>query len=131
MPPARAWRAGCAARGGATGSRRDGRVPRPCARPRTWPAVRPQPAARRAAQQASSPATDDVNTGDNDGVGYFEVNQKNGWRWSTAKAFLRPTCFARPNFEMWTGAQVCKLVIERQDDGSQRCTGVEVWTGEE
>jgi choline dehydrogenase-like flavoprotein len=25
-----------------------------------------------------------------------------GWRWNTAKAFLRPTCYGRPNFEMWT-----------------------------
>jgi choline dehydrogenase len=84
-----------------------------------------------AAQQAGIPATEDFNRGDNEGVGYFEVNQKNGWRWNTAKAFLRPACFGRPNFEMWTSAQVCKLVIERQDDGSQRCTGVEVWTGQE
>ncbi|MDP1955941.1 MAG: GMC family oxidoreductase N-terminal domain-containing protein [Polaromonas sp.] len=84
-----------------------------------------------AAQQAGIPATDDFNRGDNEGVGYFEVNQKNGWRWNTAKAFLRPACFGRPNFEMWTSAQVSKLIIERQDDGSQRCTGVEVWTGQE
>jgi choline dehydrogenase len=41
----------------------------------------------------------------NEGVGYFEVNQKSGWRWNTAKAFLRPTCYGRPNFEMWTSAQ--------------------------
>ncbi len=85
----------------------------------------------KAAQQAGIPATDDFNRGDNEGVGYFEVNQKKGWRWNTAKAFLRPACFGRPNFEMWTSAQVSKLLIERQDDGSQRCTGVEVWTGQE
>ncbi len=84
-----------------------------------------------AAQQAGIPATEDFNRGDNEGVGYFEVNQKNGFRWNTAKAFLRPACFGRPNFEMWTSAQVSKLVIERQGDGSQRCTGVEVWTGQE
>ncbi len=84
-----------------------------------------------AAQQAGIPATDDFNLGDNEGVGYFEVNQKNGFRWNTAKAFLRPACFGRPNFEMWTSAQVCKLVIERQVDGRQRCTGVDVWTGQE
>jgi choline dehydrogenase len=80
-----------------------------------------------AAQQAGIAATDDFNRGDNEGVGYFEVNQRDGWRWSTAKAFLRPTCYARPNFEMWTSAQVAKLVIETQPDGSQRCTGVQVW----
>ncbi|MDP3605258.1 MAG: GMC family oxidoreductase N-terminal domain-containing protein, partial [Polaromonas sp.] len=84
-----------------------------------------------AAQQAGIPATDDFNTGDNEGVGYFEVNQKAGWRWNTAKAFLRPTCQGRPNFEVWTSAQVSKLVIERQDDGNQRCAGVEVRTGNE
>ncbi|MBC7608545.1 MAG: GMC family oxidoreductase N-terminal domain-containing protein [Polaromonas sp.] len=84
-----------------------------------------------AAQQAGIPATDDFNRGNNEGVGYFEVNQKDGWRWNTAKAFLRPMCYGRPNFELWNNAQVCKLVIEKQPDGSQRCTGTEVWTGDE
>ncbi|MEN9437562.1 MAG: hypothetical protein RIR09_2217 [Pseudomonadota bacterium] len=87
-----------------------------------------------AAVQAGIPATDDFNRGDNEGVGYFEVNQKNGWRWNTAKAFLRPTCYARPNFELWTGAHVAKLVIDAAPatgDASQalRCTGVQVWDG--
>ena len=88
----------------------------------------------QAAQQAGIPATDDFNRGDNEGVGYFEVNQRNGWRWNTAKAFLRPTCNARPNFEMWTGTQVAKLVLETQtgaDGTQQRCTGVQVWNGSE
>ena len=80
----------------------------------------------QAAQQAGIPATDDFNLGNNEGVGYFEVNQKEGWRWNTAKAFLRPTCYGRPNFELWTLAQVRKLVIETRADGSQVCTGVEV-----
>jgi len=84
-----------------------------------------------AAQQAGVPATDDFNTGSNEGVGYFEVNQKAGWRWNTAKAFLRPMCYARPNFEMWTSAQVARLMIEKQADGSLRCTGAQVWTGQE
>ncbi len=84
-----------------------------------------------AAQQAGIPHTADFNRGNNEGVGYFEVNQKSGWRWNTAKAFLRPACYGRPNFELWTGAQVCKLLIETLPDGSQRCTGVDVWTGDE
>ena len=83
----------------------------------------------QAAVQAGIPATEDFNRGNNEGVGYFEVNQKDGWRWNTAKAFLRPTCYGRPNFELWTKAQVSKLIIEKQPDGSQRCTGVQVWTG--
>ena len=85
----------------------------------------------QAAQQAGIPHSEDFNRGDNEGVGYFQVNQKNGWRWNTAKAFLRPTCYGRPNFEMWTSAQVKRLLIEVQPDGSRRCTGAEVWTGEE
>ena len=85
----------------------------------------------KAAQQAGIPATDDFNRGNNEGVGYFDVNQKSGWRWNTAKAFLRPACYARPNFELWNNAQVCKLVIDTQPDGSKRCIGVEVWTGSE
>ena len=84
----------------------------------------------QAAQQAGIPATPDFNTGSNEGVGYFEVNQKSGWRWNTAKAFLRPSCYGRPNFEMWTCAQATALITERSDDGPLRCTGVRVWTGE-
>lgn len=83
-----------------------------------------------AAQQAGIPATADFNTGDNEGVGYFEVNQKDGLRWNSAKAFLRPKCYGRPNFEMWTMAQAMRLITERQSDGSLRCTGVHVWTGD-
>ena len=85
----------------------------------------------QAAQQAGIAATDDFNRGNNEGVGYFEVNQRKGWRWSTAKAFLRPQCYGRPNFEMWTSAQVARLLLETQPDGSQRCNGVEVWANHE
>ena len=85
----------------------------------------------QAAQQAGIPHSDDFNRGDNEGVGYFQVNQKQGWRWNTAKAFLRPVCYGRPNFEMWTSAHVTRVVVEREADGSQRCTGAEVWTGNE
>ena len=56
----------------------------------------------QAAQQAGIAATDDFNQGNNEGVGYFEVNQRHGWRWNTAKAFLRPVCTQRPNVTLWT-----------------------------
>ena len=85
----------------------------------------------QAAQQAGIQATSDFNRGSNEGVGYFEVNQRSGWRWNTAKAFLRPHCYGRPNFEMWTSAQVSRLCLEKQADGSLRCTGVQVWNGHE
>ncbi|PZO10743.1 MAG: choline dehydrogenase [Burkholderiales bacterium] len=82
-----------------------------------------------AAQQAGIPATAAFNRGDNDGVGYFQVNQKSGLRWNTARAFLRPTCYGRPNFELWNAARVTRLVTQRGADGELRCTGVEVWDG--
>ena len=44
---------------------------------------------------------------------------------------MRPTCYARPNFELWNKAQVAKLLIETPPDGSKRCTGAQVWTGQE
>ena len=84
-----------------------------------------------AAQEAGIPHSSDFNRGDNEGVGYFQVNQKDGWRWNTAKAFLRPVCYGRPNFEMWTNAQVAKLVTETMPDGSLRCTGAQIWNGTE
>lgn len=84
-----------------------------------------------AAQEAGIPHSTDFNRGSNEGVGYFQVNQKDGWRWNTAKAFLRPTCYGRTNFEMWVNAHVTKLIVETQPDGSQRCTGVQVWDGHE
>ncbi|BET26639.1 choline dehydrogenase [Limnobacter thiooxidans] len=79
----------------------------------------------QAAQQAGIPATDDFNTGSNFGVGYFEVNQRSGWRWNTSKAFLKPI-LRRPNLTVWTHAQVRKLDIERTANGELRCTGAVV-----
>jgi choline dehydrogenase len=79
----------------------------------------------QAAQQAGLPASEDFNRGDNEGVGYFEVNQKRGWRWNTAKAFLRPVCMQRRNFTLWTDAQVSRLRLERDADGEWRCRGID------
>ena len=41
----------------------------------------------------------DFNTGDNEGVSYFHVNQKRGRRWSSARAFLKPA-LDRPNLRL-------------------------------
>jgi len=83
-----------------------------------------------AAQEAGIPATQDFNRGDNEGVGFFEVNQHRGWRWNTPKAFLRPACSGRPNFELRTGAQVRRLLLDRGADGRLRCGGVELATAQ-
>ncbi len=80
----------------------------------------------QAAQQSGIPASPDFNRGSNEGVGYFEVNQRSGWRWNTAKAFLRPVCTERQNFTLWTHAQASRLVIEKNAQAGLACTGVEV-----
>lgn len=76
----------------------------------------------QAAVQAGIPATPDFNTGNNEGVGYFEVNQKDGWRWNASKAFLRPAQ-QRPNLSVWTETQVQALQLATLPDGRTRCTG--------
>lgn len=82
----------------------------------------------QAAQEAGIPATADFNTGNNEGVGYFEVNQKAGWRWNASKAFLRPVQH-RPNLTVWTETHVQKLSLARDAGGQLRCTGAEVMRG--
>ncbi|MBV1866410.1 MAG: GMC family oxidoreductase N-terminal domain-containing protein [Marinosulfonomonas sp.] len=64
-----------------------------------------------AAEQAGIPRTNDFNTGDNEGVGYFRVNQRNGWRWNTAKAFLRPVK-GRENLKIEVHAQAERIVMQ-------------------
>ena len=72
-----------------------------------------------AAAEVGLPCIDDFNAGDNEGAGYFEVNQKKGVRVSTAKAFLKPV-MGRANLEVLTHAHTTSLVM---DEG--RVTGIE------
>jgi choline dehydrogenase len=75
---------------------------------------------RDAAAEAGIPRTDDFNRGDNEGCGYFHVNQKRGVRWTTAKAFLRPA-LKRPNLRVLTHAQALRVRLD-----GRRATGVEL-----
>ncbi|MCZ7450828.1 GMC family oxidoreductase N-terminal domain-containing protein [Agrobacterium rhizogenes] len=68
-------------------------------------------AVRRAAQEMGIPASEDFNTGDNEGAGYFHVNQKRGRRWSSARGFLKPV-LKRPNLNLVTNAQAETLLFE-------------------
>lgn len=78
----------------------------------------------KAAQEAGIPRTEDFNRGDNEGVGYFEVNQHKGWRWNTSKAFLRPAR-GRPNLSIWTSSRAERLCVVRRE-GRLTCIGVQV-----
>lgn len=74
-----------------------------------WPIL---DAFRTAAAQAGIAPVDDFNTGDNEGCGYFQVNQKAGIRWNSAKAFLRPV-LKRPNLTVHTGVRVDKVLLQQ------------------
>jgi len=64
-----------------------------------------------AAQEMGIRKIPDFNTGDNEGVSYFHVNQKRGRRWSSARGFLKPA-LNRPNLRLETHVLVDRLIIE-------------------
>ena len=66
---------------------------------------------RDAATQMGVPTIDDFNTGDNEGSGYFHVNQKLGRRWSAARGFLKPA-LKRPNVRLETHVEVDSLLMD-------------------
>ncbi|MDH6525536.1 choline dehydrogenase [Polynucleobacter sphagniphilus] len=76
---------------------------------------------KQAAIETGIPASDDFNTGDNFGVGYFDVSQRDGWRLNAAKAFLRDAA-KRSTLTVVTQALVDKLLI---DPATKNCYGVQ------
>ncbi|MEX3959710.1 GMC family oxidoreductase [Trinickia sp. EG282A] len=63
-----------------------------------------------AAQEIGIPFNPDYNGARQEGVGYFQQTAHNGFRWSTAKGFLKPAR-ARPNLQVHTRAQVCRILF--------------------
>jgi choline dehydrogenase-like flavoprotein len=64
-----------------------------------------------AAQRLGLPANDDFNGAEQEGVGLFQVTQRNGRRCSTALAFLRPA-ESRANLTIFTRAQAERVLLE-------------------
>jgi choline dehydrogenase len=81
-------------------------------------------AIRQSCLDAGVPSTDDFNSGDNEGCGYYQATVRNGRRWSAARAFLEPV-MNRPNLRIVTGALVKQLRFE-----GRRASGVEFWQGD-
>ena len=78
-----------------------------------------------AAQNMGIPKVPDFNTGDNEGSGYFHVNQKRGRRWSAARGFLKPS-LKRANMHLETG-----MLIDRIEFDGTRATHVSCSRGGE
>ncbi|WP_321896440.1 choline dehydrogenase [Paraburkholderia heleia] len=72
-----------------------------------------------AAQEIGIPANEDYNGEVQEGVGYFQQTAYNGFRWSTAKGFLKPAR-KRSNLIVQTRAQACRILFE-----GRRAVGVE------
>jgi choline dehydrogenase-like flavoprotein len=76
----------------------------------------------RAGQQAGLPYNPDFNGERQEGVGYYQITQRDLRRSSVATAFLKPA-LSRPNLTVEMGAHVLKVVMS-----GSRATGIEVAT---
>ena len=65
----------------------------------------------KACGQAGIPYLEEYNNGDAEGVYLTVTSQRNGWRCSTEKAFLRPAR-SRPNLEVMTHTEVERIRVE-------------------
>ena len=64
-----------------------------------------------AAGQLGIPRNHDLTGASQDGVGYYQLTQRNARRSSTSAAFLKPA-LNRPNLTVRTGAQVLRILVE-------------------
>ena len=71
-----------------------------------------------AARQLGLPRNPDYNSGDQEGVAYYQRTIRNGRRWSAAHAFLRPA-MKRPNLHVLSNALVERITFE-----GTRATGI-------
>ncbi|HEX6007074.1 MAG TPA: choline dehydrogenase [Burkholderiales bacterium] len=72
----------------------------------------------RAAEALGVPRNDDFNGASQEGVGYYQLFTRDGWRCSSATAYLRPA-LRRRNLRVATGAHVTGVVFD-----GLRATGV-------
>ncbi|GAB1391747.1 MAG: choline dehydrogenase [Rubrivivax sp.] len=77
----------------------------------------------QAGQQAGWPLNADFNGATQEGVGLYQVTQKNGERWSAARAYLAPS-LGRSNLQVLTGARVLRVLFE-----GRRACGLEIQQG--
>jgi choline dehydrogenase len=71
-----------------------------------------------AGSELGLPRNDDFNGATQEGVGYYHLNTRRGWRCSTAVAYLRPAR-NRPNLRVETEARVVAIEFDQR-----RATGV-------
>jgi choline dehydrogenase-like flavoprotein len=72
-----------------------------------------------AGRQLQLPVTDDFNGENQLGLGIYQVTQKNGERWSAARAYIEPNT-SRPNLKVITSAMARRILFD-----GHRAIGVE------
>lgn len=78
----------------------------------------------QAAREAQFPLCEDFNVPEPEGLGIYQVTQKNGERWSAARAYIHPHIAKRPNLRVECDARVCRILFE-----GSRAAGVEFLQG--
>jgi len=73
------------------------------------------------ARQAGFPITDDFNGAEQEGFGLYQVTQKDGERWSAARAYVHPVLADRPNLQVFPETHALRVLFD-----GKRATGVEV-----
>ncbi|SDN79518.1 GMC family oxidoreductase [Pseudomonas jinjuensis] len=73
-----------------------------------------------AGQRAGHRHNDDFNGAEQEGIGQYDTTIRDGRRWSTATAFLKPIRATRKNLTVLTGAQAERVLLE-----GQRAIGVQ------
>lgn len=73
-----------------------------------------------AARQTGFKLIDDFNGPDQEGIGIYQVMQKNGERWNAARAYIAPHLASRPNLTVITQARARRILFS-----GKRATGLE------
>ncbi len=73
------------------------------------------------AREAGFPITDDFNGAEQEGFGLYQVTQKDGERWSAARAYVHPVLADRPNLQVFPETHALRVLFD-----GKRATGVEV-----
>ncbi|QOZ28852.1 GMC family oxidoreductase [Bradyrhizobium sp. CCBAU 51753] len=80
----------------------------------------------QAAQEAQFRIREDFNAEDHEGLGIYQVTQRNGERWSAARAYVHPHMKLRSNLRVETAAHATRILFE-----GKRAVGVEYRQGKE
>ncbi|MGO4711446.1 GMC family oxidoreductase [Bradyrhizobium sp. 2TAF24] len=80
----------------------------------------------QAAREAQFRINPDFNGEEQEGLGIYQVTQKNGERWSAARGYIHPFMASRQNLHVETGALATRLLFE-----GKRAVGVEYRRGNE